>query len=483
MKRALLLAALLFVGCVTPGAGVDTPGLGLGSGLGLGTPLAMDQESDGGEPTLAILDENVLFLTAKAGNQDKPSIAEGASWLWRSIDGGESWTSLREPIRAAPTTPVTREPVRASDPDVIVSPDGWVYYLDWWIARTPWQRGPIPQPIPSPGASVTNFVVEASDDAGETWTSAPITIPMAEGLAVDRPWLVAGPDGYLAIFYTASEFRLNNAAAGLSVPVHGSNGIHLVMSGDHGRTWSEPIEAVPETDDRALLIAHPWMLPSGRLMLPYGVILVTGDDDAFDDPAEAMVAYSDDQGATWTDAKIADVPGGFEQIWPLQGAVSPDGRAYVAWGERRSDRLSLWLSASDDEGETWSAPVLVADAGANILPWVAATSGGRVAVGYYHADISGKPRGNETTWYADVAESGDGGLTFRTMRAAEPAKVGSICPEGTRCEQDAISNRELQDYVGLAYGPNGTLHFSYTKSRELDGKLAGQILYTKAVTS
>lgn len=478
-RAALLVAALMFAGCVAPSASVD-PSSAIARPPLLDA-LAMDQESDGGEPTIAVLDERTIFVTAKAGNQDEPSIAEGASWLWRSTDGGASWETLREPTRAVPTTPVTREPVRATDPDVVVSPDGWVYYLDWWIARTPWQRGPIPQPVPVPGRAVTNFVVEASADAGETWRSTPITIPMLEGMAVDRPWLVAGPDGYVAIFYWAGTASLSVPGGVASVPLNEASGIHVVVSSDHGETWSAPTEAVADTDERGLVIARPSMLPSGRLILPFGVILYSGTGDWLADPGEARVAWSDDRGATWTETKIADVPGGFEQIWPLQGAVAPDGRAYVAWGERRGDALSLWISASDDGAITWSAPVLAADAGANILPWVAAMSDRRVAVGYYHADLVGKPRGNETTWYAELAESHDGGATFATMRVAQPAKVGIICPEGTRCEEDRVSNRELQDYVGLAYGPDGALHFSYTKSRELGGALTGHIHYTKVV--
>ena len=101
-----------------------------------------------GEPNIAVLPDGTLFVTSPTGLQMKPNALEGAAYLWRSTDGGATWETLRGPE----TSPVGLGAFCSCDADVIASPDGTIYFSDWWNG---------------------NYMVEASTDGGGSWSSAP----------------------------------------------------------------------------------------------------------------------------------------------------------------------------------------------------------------------------------------------------------------------------------------------------------------------
>ena len=474
MRAALLLVVLaLLAGCATPGADVDQTGLGLGLGLGLGKPITMDQPSAGAEPNVAILPDGTIFITAVAGSQEKPNANEGAAWLWRSTDDGATWETLRAPARDTPlgTLPGTRRPFGSSDADVVASPDGWVYYSDWWNWGSPViSPVPLPAPLPvSPFARYGSYLVERSSDGGQTWESTPITTLDSFG-GIDRQWLVGGPDGYVALFY--AYFHGPNPArpAQTADAAEGYSSIQAVYSTDHGATWSDPAPVVGPTNEGFSQIAHPDMTEDGLLWMPHGF---TANGETFwTDPSEVRVALSEDLGATWNDIKVADVPGGFDNLWAVQGDAEPDGTMHVAWAARVGDNMSVYHSESRDRGATWSEPVAIRSAGTNFLPWVAATDG-EVAVSWYGSDATGDPgeAPEETEWRLYVAVRVDNAWT--TTSTAEPVKVGPMCGKGAACASD----RELLDYAGLAYGADGRLHTTFATSREVAGAKAGLVNY------
>jgi hypothetical protein len=95
-----------------------------------------------------------------------------------------------------------------------------------------------------------------------------------------------------------------------------------------------------------------------------------------------------------------------------------------------------------------------------------------VAVGWYAANATGDPKTTNGTWYADVARSVDGAATWTVANASgTPVKVGALCPQGAACTKD----RELLDYVGLAYAPDGKLVFAFCRSRDVGGAKAGLV--------
>lgn len=479
MKRAILLAALALAGCVTPGADIDAASASLAT-LGFAAPVPMDQPTGGAEPNIAILEDGTIFITAVAGSQERPNHEQGAAWLWRSTDGGATFETLRAPARDTPlgSVPGTRRPFGSSDADVVASPDGYVYYSDWWNWGAP-VTSPVGLPVAppvSPFARYGSYLVERSADGGATWESTPITTLDSFG-GIDRQWLVAGPDGWVALFY--AYFHGPNPSRPGETPdvLSGFSSIQAVYSLDHGATWSEPSPVTGPTNEGFSQIAHPRLSADGLLWMPHGYTANSQEGGYWRDPSEVRVALSDDLGATWRDVKIADVPEGFDNLWAVQGDVSPDGTMHVAWGARTGDTMTMFHAASSDGGETWSAPHALRAEGLNFLPWVAARDDS-VAIAWYGSNATGDPveAPEGTPWSLYVARSGAEGWSVAPV--GEPVKVGAMCPRGAACPAD----RELLDYPSVAFGPDGRLHASFASSRDINGAKAGLVSYVGTVS-
>lgn len=425
---------------------------------------ALPQDKAAAEPNIAVLDDDTLFLTAPVGDAEKPNLLEGAAWLWRSTDGGQSWEVLRDPWIADEDSVPDEVPLDGAfcscDADVVTSPDGWVYYSDWWIAG-----------FLGPG----NYLVEASPDGGETWQQAPVTIPHAS--SVDRQWLVAGEDGFVGLFYSYfGTVPMTTEAADTSV---NGRAIQAVFSTDHGQTWRTPVDVVSAGPGEAFQIAHPRMTPDGTLVMPYGY--VDTQDDFFTDPSKVKLAISTDQGQTWEQVTVADAPEGFDNLWAVQGAVDDAGTVHVAWAARTGDNMTLFHAESQDDGHTWTDPHTIRATGLNFLPWVAARGDGQVAVGWYGGNTTGDPtEADDALWYAYVAERPSTNASFTVDRVSDqPVMEGPLCPKGAACSED----RELLDYVSLDYTPDGQLHYALARSDTVlgDGSPAALVYHTAEV--
>lgn len=470
---ALGLVSLL-AGCATvPGTPAPGPDALAGDALAFLPALAMAQPTSGAEPNLAVAADGTLFITAVAGSQERPNAAEGAAWLWRSKDAGATWETLREPQRDTPlgSLPMTRRPFGSSDADVVASADGWVYYSDWWNWGIPVTGTPVPR--------AGNYLVERSSDGGDTWEGATLTIP--DPTDVDRQWLLAGEGGEVGLFW--SYFHTVESAPARAGVGEGAQSLKAVFSRDHGATWETDaaVTVVPPQDGHGYQIAHPTALPDGTMVMPYGDVASPddGSDTFWTDPSEVRVAVSDDGGATWSSRLVAAVPGGFDNLWAVQGAADDAGALHVAWAARTNETMTLFYATSADAGLTWSVPEPIRAEGLNFLPWVAARGAGQVAVGWYgsgDADATGDPveAAADAAWFAYAAERASDGAAWTVTRVSDdPVKTGPVCPRGAACTAD----RELLDYVSLDYDLDGRLHFAFARSREVGGAKAGLVHY------
>lgn len=478
MRRSLvailLAVASVLAGCASPAADVDPADVGETSGaLSFGAPVAMAQPSFGAEPNIAVAPDGTLWITAVAGSQDRPNAVEGAAWLWRSTDGGATWETIREPTRETPlgSVSMTRKPFGSSDADVVTSPDGWVYYSDWWN----WGA---PAGVPNvPVGRYGSYLVERSSDGGATWESAPVTTLDSVG-GIDRQWLVAGEDGFLALFY--AYFHGPNPTRGADGVPTGVSSIQAVYSADHGASWSQPRTVVESPAGEFAQIAHPWLTSDGVLWMPHAWTKET--DTYWTDPSEARVAVSHDLGATWEVHKIADVPEGFDNLWAIQGASDEAGRMHAAWSARTGENMTTFYAVSEDDGVTWSEPLALRAAGLNFLPWVAARGDGDVAVGWYGSDATGVAveAPDDTEWFAYVAHKPEGADAFTLLPVqAEPVKVGPMCAKGASCPGD----RELLDYFSLAFDAAGALHVAFATSQEQGGSKVGLVSYARSASA
>lgn len=483
MRRglALVLVAATLTGCVSLGEVRDRIREELaGEGPRFGPEIPMEQPSMGAEPNLAILPGGAIFVTAVAGSQERPNALEGAAWLWRSVDGGDSWETLRAPARdtplGTPQLPNSRRPFGSSDADVAASSDGWIYYTDWWNWGAPVAGTP----------RTGNYLVERSNDNGATWEATPVTGP--DGTNVDRQWLVAGEGGFVGLAYNWFNDPRNLGTTPLGP---GGSELRIVVSRDHGATFEGPFVVAPTGPDVGYVIAKPFIVPlangteldasvaGGALVFPYFELPWSANLSA---PAVLKVAHSLD-GESWTATTVAeDVV--METIWPLQGASWGEGRATLAWNARDGDGISLFASHLEGIGADateWTAPARIVSGGTTFLPWVAGDAeSGRVAVGAYFSNATGRAQDapNETEWRLGIWESGTplANASFERVFASEVVKRGPLCPEGAAC----ASNRELLDYAAVAYGPDGRLHAAWARSREnpeAPGALIGHVHY------
>lgn len=483
-RNTALLAIGLFLaaglaGCLGGDAGpaehaADAPAPGT---LDLLAARPMPQEYDGSEPNIAILGDGTIFVTANAGASLKPTPVEGNAWLWRSSDGGATWDVLRSPEVAPGLDRGDYRPWGSGDADVVTSPDGWVYYTDFWVLQVG---------VPQVGTTglVRNIAVEGSGDGGDSWpTRSPVSAVDVEpgrfgtqqdnvnGMALDRQWLAAGDDGRVGLFFSDQQPDRH---------------LDVAWSIDHGQTWSLPSVVVPSAEGEHYRIGHPWRTPDGGFVLPYGVTYV--EESKFTDPAEVRVAVSTDEGATWDQVRVADVPHGFGSGFGVAGAVDDTGNVAVAWIGRRNitddgdDANATWsvfFAESQDRAASWSEPVAIRSQGLNFLPWVAATGDGRVAVGWYGGDATGDPMaaGDEAEWFAYVAERPAPSAGWVVGKVDPRAvKVGPMCPYGGSCASD----RELLDYLSLEYAPDDRLHIVFARSPDVTGEDFGARVFHAA---
>lgn len=440
----LVLVTVPLAGCLEAGPTLEPTGADQPvevPALAFEPSALLPHDTGAAEPNLAVHPDGTLFATAPVGLTPDPNAAEGSAWLWRSTDGGDTWEVLRDP-HVTDRDPTDLGPWCSCDADVVASPDGWVYYTDWWSA----------------GLVAGNYLVEASPDGGDTWTSHPVTMPRAVTFSVDRQWLVAGEDGFVGLFY---HYNPGTGFVPDDGPLPGGR-IEAVFSHDHGATWSAPVTVVEEPEGTFDQISKPRLLPDGTLAIATGHMTVEGDE-FWTAPGEVRVSVSTDDGATWTQRTVAEVPEGFDNLWAVQSAVDDAGTLHVAWAARTGENMTVFHSESNDAGASWSEPTALRSAGLNFLPWVAARGDGEVAVGWYGGNAKGEPTDapGDAPWFAYVAERSHATGNWTVTRVSpDPVKVGPLCPRGASCDGD----RELLDYVSLRYTPSGELVVAYARS-------------------
>lgn len=174
-----------------------------------------------------------------------------------------------------------------------------------------------------------------SKDGGHTWQDEYTLIENTAGLNVMSPALARLKDGSLGMVYSHRESKKEAHRA-------------FVRSIDEGQTWSDPIRM---TDGAYKTGCHDRfiVLESGRLIAP---LHCTDDWDAHH--LHVRVAYSDDNGASWTLSDAIELP-------PVEssgesGCIEPDV-------VQRSDGSLLMVirtamgtqfrAESHDDGTTW----------------------------------------------------------------------------------------------------------------------------------
>jgi hypothetical protein len=378
-----------------------------------------------------------------------------------SIDVGSSDVSVVEPFLVV--NPV--EPRQRAGAAVRLDPDGW---------------------------TVVGF---HSSDGGLTWSHRDVPGQADAEMAAD-PWLYWSPDGtlYLSILAFVPEADDTRVA------------IWMYESGDGGRSWSDPVQ-LPWSErgsyDHAIIASQsrPGTREPLYIAATYGLSGIavlrsesgpggfTGPEvfvpDDLNNNLGGAVALGSDT-VVFTHFSTS-TPGGRLPLWAIRSfdgghsfertlirrGVVPWGfpalavdvsesaygkRLYAAWLEAAAEGgLDLMLASSDDEGATWSSPVVVNSEQAPVFrgrPFVAVNGDGVVGVTWNDRRNAGAELCSDVYFAASL----DGGANFLPETRIS---------RSTTCNPPDLNRRWAMggDYSNMVTSSDGHFHIVWADAR------------------
>ena len=200
-----------------------------------------------------------------------------------------------------------------------------------------------------------------SFDAGTTWTTRPLPASRCGGGNIGNggdyeratdPWVTISPNG--------TAYQMSLAISGATLQPGSVSAMLVFRSTDGGRTWSNPITLIRDTDqffnDKNTITADP---TDSRF------VYAVWDRLSFDNRGPAFFARTVDGGLTWEPARAIYDPGVGNQALGTVIAVLPDGTLVHFFNQLNTVGNALigsfQVMRSADKGSTWSAPLKVAD--------------------------------------------------------------------------------------------------------------------------
>lgn len=280
--------------------------------------------------------------------------------------------------------------------------------------------------------------------AGECVWSEPIKVSDDPQRSEQNPSLFFSPNGEIWLIYTAQIARTpeNNPYYSLQSTAE----IRCKKSLDNGYTWgkTEVLFSRPGSFCRQKI----QVLTSGRWIFGNWICFADHTHNGSDIP---VVYISDDQGNTWKEKKIPNSEG---RVHANLIEIQP-GKLIALFRSRFAD--NIYLSVSQDEGETWSEPkrTLLPNNNSSISA-IKLHSGG-LALVYNAVGFNGKP--GITLWPdqrcpIEAAISEDEGNTWPFRRVVEFG-------EGFTGQWNDINNQRYE-YPVIMQGKDGRIHIAYT---------------------
>lgn len=434
---AILLVAAGLTGCLGDEPAVErSPADGTDEG-GPAEPVFasavnVSKQHPGAEPVVDVASDGTIFVQGQ-GFEEEPGLTAYAypgeqtqSRVWRSTDGGESWTDVSPPGRGRNSS---------CDAYLAVAPDDTVYAANCFIVSYP---------------APAEMALYRSDDLGSTWTE--LTDPPFPP-DVHRMWLV--PEGESTL-HVAVESQ------------YPAGGLSYLVSHDRGETWQGPFPVDPDTfwGSELAVDSERDIIYAARLAHEADP---SDQEDGTKHTGPFYLRISDDGGRTWERRPIAELEGPIAtQAWqPL--TVDPAGTLYLVWAEGEEGRAVVHYAFSTDQGQSWEGPVaLTSIPGTQTLVWAQARGSGELGISYYHAEEAGLPGQMDASWYAGyalVGQADTGQPTVQTARVTDWAvHEGGICTEGPSCSEET-EDRSLLEFTGVAFGPEDRAHTVFASTK------------------
>ena len=361
------------------------------------------------EPGIVVAPDGTLYVDAPPGllahTPTSPSV------VFRSVDGGTTWTTTGPGMRA--DFPGGADSQLAIDPA-----NGTIYMTDLWVL---------------------NSTVSRSTDRGATWTANPVQgVPLQ-----DRPWIATAGNGH--VYHVTHQIPLGLIASRSLPPLDGL--VYPLHS--FAATVVDQTECICPSGN---LIAEGG---AGQVSDKVGVIYATSTGGV-------KFARSTNSALTFASTLVAQDAGLTNTNFPVV-ANAGSGRLIAAWLDMTtSTRDQVELSTSADWGATWTAPRPIVTGGTSVYPWVA-VNGPHIVVSLYHTTTAGGPGTVPpgTQWFESFVESLDGGATFSPVAVADPtpAKTGPICVASAQCQ----ANHELGDFQTVAIDSHSHALLTYVR--------------------
>ena len=350
-----------------------------------------------------------------------------------------------------------------------------------------------------PSDKTLQAVLWKSLDQGQTWQQgAGFANPDNSSnmpLFVDRQW----NDSYIPPGSDTS-----HADVYLSYHDFVPSQIWVNTSTDGGKTFGAPTDVITSPQAEAASFCNT--IPGGLKVVQSGphagrvyVAWLTADAPTnvatgcnltqMDTFHSIWMAYSDDQGATWTDQQVYD--GGFgHDASGLFSDLTLDNRGepYIATADNLNGEWDMYVIGSTVAADQAAGPVFTtpfkvnSDTGTHFFPAIAVGDPGKVDVAYIRTPTVipmlpyGKPKpggGAGASWYLYAAQTQNlwdkhGAKWTVQQLTPNPMHVGDVCTLGIFCVDDTTglpvfgTNRDLLDFIDVAVDPKGFSHIAYT---------------------
>jgi hypothetical protein len=299
------------------------------------------------------------------------------------------------------------------------------------------------------GVSVTRCPASATGPTDCTST-------VLDTAGADRPWLTtSGTTAYLSWHDRGNSsqitvYRSTNDGqtwTRVASPVLGQGSV------TGNSTFNNSIGPIVADPNDASVVYQPFA--SGEASVQKGT------SSAFNN---IYVARSTNGGNTWTTALVFHKPlfTDLANFWPAATVDAANGNVYVAF----TDRVTVWLSSSNNLGQSWTTTALPGTPATTVMPWVAALNG-KVDVVYYGTSPTaanvGGVLGDESTVWNTYDTQRSGGTWNTGLVSNTPNRIGRVCLNGSACAGN--TNRELLDLFEVAEDPaTGKAAVIYTET-------------------
>jgi hypothetical protein len=413
ITHLLFLLTILALGAFLP----STPALAAKFEVSATT---VDNTRPASEPRIIVDPQDRIYVAAPPG-------PPGPSFVWRSEDGGQTFTFVG-PGTVGASASGGSVVVGGGDCDLATDAASGLYFIDLWLG---------------------NSSTAVSHDNGASWQGQPFgTVPIQ-----DRPWVSAQPNP-------------GNPATVFSVTEQPGTGLFISESPAPASGEFFPVTMLEASDaDRGLIGAAP----AGNLVTnmkgdTYNVYSIFTGPNGGGIGVGKLAAGS--LSVSTSAVKPANSAHDQTQCFPVAAVDNQvDDNLYVTWCD--PVRTGDWaIRFASFNGKRWSKAVTL---GHGLYPWITAGSPGHVDVAWYSAAASGwigDPNvgaRHHAVWDVDFSQSlsalSSRPRFSRPVAAARRVKTGSVCTEGTTC----VSDREVGDFLSIAHDSGGRALIAFVR--------------------